>query len=231
MGVLLALKKRQDPEWESAQPIHTGAFKDLPREKLGVSNIPFLLGLIKNNSLAVVVGDKSKGEKTRVITHTAGEVNKNASIEGLAEANDPMEWREKYYSVYNGWSDLSPKGLQAMTKKMGADKLYFGHLDPSVMGGKIGSEAMPLRSTGTPIGEYKGGGVFVDTQTPGKNSGFVEIDLDNDKETVHTMDKVYAGHSPEKSYLANWNEALRTIVERPLSKATTKDGDDVRWLD
>lgn len=224
MGVLLALKSRQDPEWRSSRSSGNN-FKDLPREKLGVSNIKLLVDLIENNPLAVSIGDKNKGETSRLITHTAGEYGEHATVSEMAKENSPLQWREKYYPVYNGWSDLSPRGLQAATSKTNSDKRYFGHVDPSTMKGFMGKRAMPIGNRETPVGEYSGGGVFVDTQTGGKNSGYIEMDLDKNKDTVHRMDEVFQGYTPGKFY-----EALDKVANMPTSRATTPDDKKMRWL-
>lgn len=225
MGVLLALKSRQDPSWQS-QRSSGNNFKDLPREQLGVSNIELLVNLIKNNGIAVAIGDKSKGETARLITHTAGERFEHVPAVEMAKEEDPMEWREKYYSVYNGWSDLEPVGLQRSTSETGSDKRYFGHVAPSVMKRFMdGGEAEATESRETPVGAYNGGGVFVDTQTGGAKSGYVEIDLDKDKDTVHTMKDVFANYSPGELH-----EALTRVANMPLSKATTDDNKNKKWL-
>ena len=224
MGVLLALKSRQDPNWKSGRSSGNN-FKDLPREKLGVSNIKLLIDIIENNPLVVSIGDKEKGETSRLISHTAGQGGEHSTATEMANENDPIQWREKYYPVYNGWSDLSAKGLQASTSETNSDKRYFGHVDPSTMKRFMGKNAIPIDDRDSPVGEYEGGGVFVDTQTGGNKSGYVEIDLDKNVDTVHRMDEVHQGYTPGKLH-----EALDAVANMPISKATTRDDKDTRWL-
>jgi hypothetical protein len=224
MGVLLALKSRQDPSWRSVRSSGNN-FKDLPREQLGVSNIKLLIDLIQNNGLAVAIGDKSKGETARIITHTAGENREQPTAAEMANESDPMQWREKYYPVYNGWSDLTPAGLQKGISKTGSDKRYFGHVDPSTMKEFMGDDAEAVDDRQTPVGAYKGGGVFVDTQTGGKNSGYIEVDLDKDHDTVHRMDEVFANYSPGKLH-----EAIAKVAQMSVAKSTTPDDEKTRWL-
>lgn len=230
MGALYDIKVKEDPAWQSKQPNYNGLGHDDPREGLGISNIKFALDLIKNNGIMVKIGDKEKGEPVRIIAHAAGpdmshgKVPFNPHFTQVAAENDPMEWREKFYSIYDGWSELNPQFYEKIRKQMGADKVYFGHVAPTTMQKLMKrGESPAIEKRNSPVGEFKGGGVFVDSQTNSDLSGYIEIDLDANKETTHTMDKVLAHYKPDKMF-----EALKRMANISQDKATTDNNQN--WL-
>ena len=165
----------------------------------GISNEDLNYRHIGLSPLMIRIGDAKNGETVRIFQHSPGQANQ-PTPDDIEKMTDQVKRHEEAMSIYAGHGGLTERALSDLNRRLGSNKIYFGHIGPPPMLRKlVGNEIEKLdRDKTNPVGELKGGGVYVDSQTHNM-SGFVEIDLDNDAapEKVHRMDDVLKKYKPD----------------------------------
>ena len=176
---------------------------------------------LQNSAIAVITGDKAKGEKVRLFIHsplggalTPGldGLKSAAEIEDILKSNDPVKLAA-LSTMFSGHGNLrSPQEIQATLNRLGVDEIYFGHVDPTGLISqtddstranpkyKVDADGNYILSDGfnktdnikSPIGSIDGGAHLIDSQHKNQLSGYMVVDLDNDSDGLKQMTDVWA---------------------------------------
>lgn len=99
-----------------------------------ITNNEHAVNKIKNSAMAIVMGDKSKGEKVRLFVHSPPG-HDVPDLSALARTPDmtkaALELSNRLHQFYAGHGGLQQQDMEPLLKRLGVDEIYFGHTDPA----------------------------------------------------------------------------------------------------
>jgi len=207
---------------ENREMMLTDAQSSHPRATLSASNEQHIVDKLKQTPGVIIVGDKTKGEKVRMFVHSPPTANldnldnfKNNTYDNYLD--NPIATLFDHMVRSPGATDTAT--MRAALNKLGVDEVYFGHLAPKTMEQAItNNHFKKTDGVNSPVGQNDGGGNYVDSQTRTERSGYMVIDLNQDKSTTRLMPGAIGQNSNNPAAQRTTNTAKTAKTSTPLSK-------------
>lgn len=215
-----------------------------------MSNNEHAVQKINTTPVAILMGDKAKGEKVRLFIHSALDGDLTPSLDELKNITNPEDiLKEKdplklatISRLFRGDNTArDPQTIHDTLARLGVDEIYFGHLDPYGLIQKThdsatkrnvvdkdtdGNYILEVKKTDnikSPVGAIAGGANLADSQNQNALSGYIVVDLDNDSQSTKLMSDVMqkTGTTPAMQKFIN---TAQTVVSKAAQDAAKKFG-------
>lgn len=238
------LKKRLGEHYEdSRNMLLTDAQSSSGLTTGAMTNNEHAVAKIQNEAMAVVIGDKSKGEKVRLFIHSplGGDLTPGLdglkglqSVETLLKNPDPITVAA-LQTLFAGHGNVrNPDEIKKTLERLGVDEVYFGHMNPKGLMEKVdkrqpqlgyqkdasGNYVLGVNKTdgiNSPIGSIEGGAHLIDSQSKGDTSGYMVLDLDNDTKDTRLMSDVIKRTDAEN------DPAIQKVIHAAQNIKSTAD--------
>lgn len=215
-----------------------------------MTNNEHAVAKIQNEAMAVIIGDKSKGEKVRLFIHSPLGGDLTPGLDGLKRlqnVEDLLKNPDSFtvaaiQTLFAGHGGVrNPDEIKKTLERLGVDEIYFGHMNPKGLMEKIdednpslgyqkdanGNYVLGVNKTdnvNSPIGSIEGGAHLIDSQTKDDASGYMVLDLDNDTKDTRLMPDVIKRTDAEN------DPAIQKVIHAAQNIKSTADPKELKMF-